>query len=124
MYVRLGKKHVVESANSSNYKFNGIYAYDRSDNMVQDLTGQTSFTLSGNVAYIRAEMKVLSADNYAPAVQGESPAAILRCLRIREDERLTVNAEIPVARNAYQMCQWCDNNGYGLEAFDDYNPLM
>jgi len=104
MYVRLGKKHVVESVNSSNYKFNRIYAYDRSDNMVQDLTGKTSFTLNGNVAYIRAEMKVSSASNYAPAVKGESPAAILRYLRIREDERLAVNAEIPTARNAYQMC--------------------
>jgi cell wall-associated NlpC family hydrolase len=123
MYVRLGKKHIVESANSSSYKFNGIYAYDRSNKMVQDLTGKTSFTLSGNVAYIRAEMKVSSASNYAPAVKGKSPAAILKCLRIREDERLAVNAEIPTARNAFQMCQWCDNNGYGLEAFDDYNPL-
>ena len=123
MYVRLGKRHVVESANSSNYKFNGIYAYDRSDKMVKNLTGQTSFTLNENVAYIRAEMKVSSASNYAPAVKGESPAAILKCLRIREDERLAVNAEIPTARNAYEMCQWCDNNGYGLKAFDDYNPL-
>lgn len=123
MYPRLGKKHIVESASSSNYSFTGIYAYNSSDEIVQDLTGQTSFTLSGDVAYIRAEMKVLSADNYAPAVQGESPAAILRCLRIRESEQLEINAEVPTARNAYQMCQWFDNNGYGLEAFNDYNPM-
>lgn len=125
MYVRLGKKHIVESSASSSYSFTGIYAYNSSDEIVQDLTGNTSFTLSGDVAYIRAEMKVLSADNYAPAVKGESPAAILRCLRIRESETLSVNAGCPTAnRNAYQMCQWFDNNGYGLSAFDDYNPLF
>lgn len=122
MYVRLGKKHIIEKASSS-YNFTGIYAYDSSDNMVQNLTGKTSFTLNGNVAYIRAEMKVSSAKDYTPAVPGESPAAILKCLRIKEDEVLAVNAEIPTARNAFQMCQWCDNNGYGLEAFNDYNPL-
>lgn len=123
MYLRLGKKHIVESADSSTYSFTGIYAYNSSDEIVQDLTGKTSFTLSGNVSYIRAEMKVSDASNYVPAVKGESPAAILRCLRIREDERLTVNAGVS-GRNAFQMCQWFDNNGYGLVAYDDYNPLF
>lgn len=124
MYLRTGKKYILESAKSS-YSFTKIYAYDRNDKVVKNLSGATSFTLSDNVSYIRVEMKVSSASNYAPAVKGVSSAAILKCLRIREDERLPVNAEIPLEglRSTFQICPWLDQNGYGLEAYKDYNPL-
>lgn len=124
MYLRHGKKHIVESSSSSKYRFTKIFAYDNSGKVVKDLTGKSSFTLPDGAEYVRVEMKVQSADNYAPAVEGESPAAILRCLRIREDERLAVAADCPVVnRRAHTMSRWFDENGYGLEAYEDYNPL-
>lgn len=124
MYLRHGKKHIVESSNKSKYRFTKIFAYDNSGKVVKDLTGKSSFTLPDGAEYVRVEMKVQSADNYASAVEGESPAAILRCLRIREDERLAVAADCPeVNRRAHTMSRWFDENGYGLEAYEDYNPL-
>ncbi len=122
IYLRHGKKHILESASSSKYKFNKIFAYSRDGKMVQNLTGKTSFTMPSGAEYIRVEMKVSSASNYAPAVKGESPAAILKCLRIRENETLSVVSQCP-ERYTRGMSQWFDNNGYGLEAHKDYNPL-
>ena len=124
IYLRHGKKHILESANSSKYRFTKIFAYDSSGKMVKDLTGKSSFTLPSGAEYIRVEMKVNSASAYASAVEGKSPAAILKCLRIREDERLEVAADCPdVNRRAHTMSRWFDENGYGLKAYEDYNPL-
>lgn len=124
IYLRHGKKHILESASSSRYRFTKIFAYDSSGKMVKDLTGESSFTLPSGAEYIKVEMKVKSVSDYAPAVEGESPAAILRCLRIREDERLAVAADCPgVHRRAHTMSRWFDENGYGLKAYEDYNPL-
>lgn len=122
IYLRHGKNHILESANSSKYKFNKVIAYNSTGKVVQTLTGKTSFTLPSGAEYIRVEMKVSAASNYAPAVEGVSPAAILRCLRIRENETLPVVAGNP-ERYTREMSQWFDNNGYGLEAHKDYNPL-
>lgn len=122
IYLRHGKKHILESSNSSNYKFNKIFAYSREGKVVQNLTGKTSFTLPSGAEYIRVEMKVATAGNYAPAVKGSSPAAILKCLRIRESETLAVVAGNP-ERYTREMSQWFDQNGYGLEAHTDYNPV-
>jgi hypothetical protein len=122
IYLRHGKKHIMESASSSKYKFNKIFAYDRDGKMIQNLTGKTSFTMPSGAEYIRVEMKVSSAANYTPAVKGESPAAILKCLRIREKETLSVVSKCP-ERYTREMSQWFDNNGYGLEAYKDYNPV-
>ena len=124
IYLRHGKKHILESSNSSRYRFTKIFAYDSSGKVVQDLSGKSSFILPEGTEYIRVEMKVQSAADYAPAVKGESPAAILRYLRIREDEKLDVAADCPVEnRRAHTMSSWFDENGYGLEAYEDYNPL-
>lgn len=124
IYLRHDRNHVLESSSASKYRFTKIFAYDRSGKVVQNLTGKTEFVMPGGSEYIRVEMKVQSADNYAPAVNGKSPAAILRCLRIRENERLMVNAECPLEnRRAHTMCRWLDENGYGLTAYEDYNPL-
>ena len=124
MYLRTGKKYVLEKASSS-YSFTKVLTYNSSGKVVRNLSGATSFVFGENESYIRVEMKVSSANNYAPAVEGVSPAAILKCLRIREDERLPVNAEIPLEglRSTFQICPWLDENGYGLEAYKDYNPL-
>ena len=122
IYLRHGKKHILESASSSKYKFNKIFAYSRDGKMVQNLTGKTSFTMPSGAEYIRVEMKVSSAANYTPAVKGESPAAILKCLRIREKETISVVSKCP-ERYTREMSQWFDNNGYGLEAYKDYNPV-
>ena len=61
-------------------------------------------------------MKVTDESDYASASAGV-PAAILKCLRIREDERLEINAECPYSgyRNANQICKWFDENGYAVE---------
>ena len=122
IYLRHGKKHILESSNTSKYKFNKIFAYSREGKLVQTLTGKTSFTLPAGAEYIRVEMKVSSANDYAAAVKGVSPAAILRCLRIRESETLAVVAGNP-ERYTREMSQWFDENGYGLEAYTDYNPV-
>jgi cell wall-associated NlpC family hydrolase len=122
IYLRHGKKHILESSNTSKYKFNKIFAYSREGKMVQNLTGKTSFTLPAGAEYIRVEMKVSSASDYAAAVKGVSPAAILKCLRIRESETLSVVAGNP-ERYTREMSQWFDENGYGLEAYTDYNPV-
>lgn len=122
IYLRHGKKHILESSSSSKYKFNKIFAYSREGKMIQTLTGKTSFTLPEGAEYIRVEMKVSAASNYAPAVKGVSPAAILKCLRIRESETLAVVAGNP-ERYTREMSQWFDENGYGLEAYTDYNPV-
>lgn len=122
IYLRHGKKHILESSNTSKYKFNKIFAYSRDGKLVQTLTGKTSFTLPAGAEYIRVEMKVSSANDYAAAVKGVSPAAILRCLRIRESETLAVVAGNP-ERYTRGMSQWFDENGYGLEAYTDYNPV-
>ena len=122
IYLRHGKKHILESSNTSKYKFNKIFAYSREGKLVQPLTGKTSFTLPAGAEYIRVEMKVSSANDYAAAVKGVSPAAILRCLRIRESETLAVVAGNP-ERYTREMSQWFDENGYGLEAYTDYNPV-
>ena len=122
--LRHGKKHILESSSSSKYSFNKIFAYDRSGKMIKDLSGKTSFTLPEGAEYIRVEMKVQSASNYSPAVKGVSPASILRYLRIREDEKLPVAADCPDEnRRAHTMSRWFDENGYGLTAYKDYNPL-
>lgn len=125
IYLRHGKKHIVESANSSKYKFTSIYIYNSDGLVIQVLTGVASFVLPEGASYIRVEMRVSSSDDYLPAVKGVSPSAILKCLRIREDERLQVNAEVPLNgyRNTFQICPWFEENGYGLEAYKDYNPL-
>ena len=125
MYLRHGKKHIIESADASKYYFTRIYAYDQNNNILKDLTGVSSFTLPEGTSYIRAEMKVQSSSNYKAAVKGTSPAAILKCLRIREDEQLEINAGVPLNghRNTFQICPWFEENGYGLEAYKDYNPL-
>lgn len=124
IYLRHGRKHLLESSSSSKYRFTKVFAYDRSGKVVKTLTGNTEFVMPEGSEYIRVEMKVQSADNYTPAVKGESPAAILRCLRIRENERLEVNAGCPVEnRRAHTMSRWFDENGHGLVAYDDYNPL-
>ena len=122
IYLRHGKKHILESANSSKYKFNKIFAYSREDKLVQTLTGKTSFTLPSGAEYIRVEMKVSAASDYKEAVKGVSPAAILKCLRIRESETLAVASANP-ERYTREMSQWFDQNGYGLEAYTDYNPV-
>lgn len=122
IYLRHGKKYILESASSSKYKFNKIFAYDKNDKVIQTLTGKTSFTLPSGAEYIRVEMKVSAASNYAPAVKGVSPAAILKCLRIRENETLAVVAGCP-ERYTREMSKWFDDNGYGLEEYKDYNPL-
>ena len=122
IYLRHGKKHVLESASSSKYKFNKVFAYSRDGKMLQDLSGKTSFTMPSGAEYIKVEMKVTAASNYAAAVKGVSPAAILKCLRIRENETLSVVSECP-ERYTRQMSQWFDKNGYGLEAYKDYNPV-
>lgn len=122
IYLRHGKKHILESSSSSKYKFNKIFAYSREGKLVQTLTGKTSFTLPSGAEYIRVEMKVSSANDYAAAVKGVSPAAILKCLRIRESETLAVVAGNP-ERYTREMSQWFDENGYGLEAYTDYNPV-
>ena len=124
MYLRHGKKYITESANSTN-RFTKIFGYDRTGKMVQNMTGSTSFVLASGVEYVRAEMKVSAAGNYTPAVKGESCARILKYLRIREDEVLPVHSECPMSnRYTHQMAKWFDNNGYGLEAYEDYNPLF
>ena len=122
MYLRHGKNHILESSNTSKYSFTKIFAYNRDGKHVQTLTGKTSFVMPSGAEYIRVEMKVSSASNYAAAVKGVSPAAILKCLRIRESETLSVVAGNP-ERYTREMSQWFDNNGYGLEAYTDYNPV-
>ena len=122
MYLRHGKNHILESSNTSKYSFTKIFAYNRDGKLVQTLTGKTSFVMPSGAEYIRVEMKVSSASNYAAAVKGVSPAAILKCLRIRESETLSVVAGNP-ERYTREMSQWFDNNGYGLEAYTDYNPV-
>ena len=122
MYLRHGKNHILESSNTSKYSFTKIFAYSREGKLVQTLTGKTSFVMPSGAEYIRVEMKVSSASNYAAAVKGVSPAAILKCLRIRESETLSVVAGNP-ERYTREMSQWFDNNGYGLEAYTDYNPV-
>lgn len=122
--LRYGKKHILESSSSSKYRFNKIFAYDSNGKMVKDLSGKSSFVLPEGAAYIRVEMKVQSESNYSAAVEGVSPSAILRCLRIREDETLSVAADCPDEnRRAHTMSRWFDENGYGLTAYKDYNPL-
>jgi hypothetical protein len=124
IYLRHGKKHILESSNSSKYRFTKIFAYNSSGNVIKDLSGSSSFVLPEGAEYIRVEMKVQSANNYKPAVKGESPASILRYLRIREDEKLEVVADCPDEnRRAHTMSRWFDENGYGLTAYKDYNPL-
>ncbi|MBQ7875232.1 MAG: hypothetical protein IJ306_08775, partial [Oscillospiraceae bacterium] len=118
MQVRPGKKLILEAKNS-NYSFTKIFGYDASGNVVQTLENTaagTVFVPADGVVYIRAEMKVTSESDYTPASAGV-PAAILKCLRIREDERLEINAECPFSgyRNANQMCKWFDENGYAVE---------
>lgn len=124
MYLRHGKNHIVESSSSSKYRFTKIYGYNSAGKVIQNMTGSSSFTLAEGVSYVRAEMRVSSAEDYAPAVKGESPAGIVRRLRIRENEVLEVNSDCPMSnRLTHQICRWFDENGYGLEAYKDYNPL-
>ena len=124
IYLRHGKKHILEASNSSKYRFTKIFAYDSGGKVVRDLSGKSSFVLPEGTEYIRVEMKVQAAADYAPAVKGKSPASILRYLRIREDEKLKVAADCPDEnRRAHTMSSWFDENGYGLEAYKDYNPL-
>lgn len=122
MYLRHGKNHILESSNTSKYSFTKIFAYNRDGKLVQTLTGKTSFVMPSGAEYIRVEMKVSSVSNYAAAIKGVSPAAILKCLRIRESETLSVVAGNP-ERYTREMSQWFDNNDYGLEAYTDYNPV-
>lgn len=125
IYLRHGRRHILESASASKYRFTKVFAYDSSGKMIENLTDRSEFVLPQGTEYVRAEMKVRSADDYLPAVKGTSPARILRCLRIRENERLAVNADCPTAsRRANAMSRWFDENGYGLAAFEDYNPLF
>jgi hypothetical protein len=124
IYLRYGRKHILESSNSNKYKFTKVFAYDNSGKVVKTLTGKTEFVVPEGAEYIRVEMKVQSASDYKAAVKGVSPAAILKCLRIRENEVLDVGAGCPVSeRRANAMSRWFDENGYGLEAHKDYNPL-
>lgn len=118
MYIRPGKRLILEARNS-NFSFTKVYGYDASGTVIQTLEApetDTVFVPNDGVVYLRAEMRVTSPSDYEPASEGV-PAAILRCLRIREDERLEMNAGCPLNgyRNANQMCKWFEENGYALE---------
>lgn len=113
MYVRKGKALTAETKSSS-YVFNGIYGYTRDGTLVDTYSDFSAFTPSATVAYIRAEMTVTVASEYA---DGE----IIKYLRIREDETPAYGAGIPVGtgyRDANRMCKWLDDNGYNA----DVNP--
>lgn len=121
--MRPNKKLILEAKNST-YKFTKIYGYNSSDEVIQTLSStdtDTVFLPESGVVYLRAEMKVSSSADYAPEKNG-TPAAILKCLRIRENEQLEINAGCPLSgyRNANQMCKWFDYNGYGIE----YNKYL
>lgn len=120
MQVRAGKSLILESVNSSKYYFTGIYGYTENGTLVQTFDNISIGTVlkpNDDVRYIRAEMKVVSASNYAPKVTTvpRAPAAILKLLRIRENEQLPVHALCPNdQRYAKAMCKWYDDNGYGM----------
>lgn len=118
MWIRAGRPLKLESADSSKYYFTGIFGYAEDDTLVQTfdtISIGTTFTPNTDVKYIRAEMKVSSTADYAPAVTTipKAPAAILKKLRIRENEQLEVRGLCPNdQRYAKHMCQWYDENGY------------
>ena len=123
MWIRANKPFKLESSSSSTCYFRAIYGYDEDDNIVQTFSTVSIGTVikpNANVKYLRAEMKVSSAKDYAPAVNTtpKAPAAILKKLRIREDEQLEVKGLCPSSvRYADDMCRWYDDNGYSI----DYN---
>lgn len=126
MYIRPGKRLILETVDDG-YSFTKIYGYDASGKILQAIesprVGEV-FVPAHGVAYLRAEMKVRSVSDYAPATK-EMPAAIMKCLRIREDERLEINAECPLKdhRNANEMCKWFEQNGYAFEIDkNSFNP--
>ena len=126
MYIRTGKKLILESKNS-NYSFTKIFGYDADGKVIQTMESPAenkTFVPDDGVVCLRAEMKVSGESDYAPASE-ETPAAILKCLRIREDERLEINAEVPFSgyRNANEICKWFDENGYAVEIDkENFNP--
>lgn len=120
MQVRTGKSLILESVNRSKYYFTGVYGYAEDGTLVQTfdtVTIGTTIIPNDDVRYIRAEMKVTAAKDYAPKVTTvpRAPAAILKLLRIRENEQLPVHAMCPnEERYAKAMCKWYDDNGYGM----------
>ena len=107
MYIRPGKKLKAETKNSS-YTFNGIYGYNSSNVVVDTYNDFTNIVPSATVKYIRAEMTVTSASEY-------TSGNTFKYLRISENETPTYGAGIPTnKRNAYEMCNWLDDQGYSL----------
>ena len=123
MWIRANKPFKLESSSSSTCYFRAIYGYAEDDTLIQTFnTVSIGAVIKPNtdVKYLRAEMKVSSVSDYAPAVTTipKAPAAILKKLRIREDEQLEVRGLCPSSvRYADDMCRWYDDNGYAL----DYN---
>lgn len=126
MSIRPGKKLILETVDDD-YSFTKIFGCDASGNvlqMIESPSRNTVFVPADGVVYLRAEMKVKGVSDYAPASK-EAPAAILKCLRIREDERIAINAECPLKghRNANEMCKWFEENGYAVEIDkNSFNP--
>ena len=121
MQIRPGRPLILESTSSSKYYFTAIYGYKEDGTLVQtfdNISIGTTFTPNDDVRYLRAEMKVTSAKDYAPAVTTvpRAPAQILKLLRIRENEQLAIRGACPNSqRYAKAMCQWYVENGYEPE---------